>query len=81
MTIDSKYPASVKAGKPVLGEQPDGWERASLNNFLDLIPRKVKLKDNTEYDLLTVKRSRGGVVRREHLLGKDIKVKSQFEVK
>ncbi|MFY8274487.1 restriction endonuclease subunit S [Pseudoalteromonas sp. SSDWG2] len=81
MTIDSKYPPSVKAGKPILGEQPHGWERSSLNNFLDLIPRKVKLEDDTEYDLLTVKRSRGGVVRREHLLGKDIKVKSQFEVK
>ncbi|GBL05786.1 restriction endonuclease subunit S [Glaciecola sp. KUL10] len=81
MGSDLKYPPSVKAGKPVLGVQPDGWERASLNNFLDLIPRKVKLVDGAEYDLLTVKRSRGGVVRREHLLGKDIKVKSQFEVK
>ena len=81
MGSDSKYPPSVKVGKPVLGSTPDGWESASLNNFLDLIPRKIKLLDEAEYDLLTVKRSRGGVVRRERLLGKDIKVKSQFEVK
>ncbi|STU68295.1 Type I restriction modification DNA specificity domain [Klebsiella pneumoniae] len=34
-----------------------------------------------EYDLVTVKRSRGGVIRREHLKGKDISVKSQFYIK
>ncbi len=44
-------------------------------------PRKIKILDEAAYELLTVKRSRGGVVRRERLLGKDIKVKSQFEVK
>jgi len=81
MSSDSKYPPSVKVGKPELGSTPDGWESASLNNFLDLIPRKIKLLDEAEYDLLTVRRSRGGVVRRERLLGRDIKVKSQFEVK
>lgn len=81
MGSDSKYPPSVKAGKPVLEVQPVGWKRASLDEFLTLIPRKVKLLDETEYNLLTVKRSRGGVVKRERLLGKDIKVKSQFEVK
>lgn len=31
--------------------------------------------------LVTVKRSRGGVVRREHLKGRDISVKSQFYIK
>lgn len=81
MEVDTKYPPSVKAGKPILEEHPDGWEEGSLENYLELVPRKIKLEDEKEYDLLTVKRSRGGVVRREHLLGKDIKVKSQFEVK
>ncbi|HFV9072682.1 TPA: restriction endonuclease subunit S [Escherichia coli] len=38
-------------------------------------------QDNQEYDLVTVKRSRGGVIRREHLKGKDISVKSQFYIK
>ncbi|MDD8098422.1 hypothetical protein LAW14_03815, partial [Escherichia coli] len=39
------------------------------------------IQDNQEYDLVTVKRSRGGVIRREHLKGKDISVKSQFYIK
>nr|WP_270376964.1 restriction endonuclease subunit S [Escherichia coli] len=39
------------------------------------------MQDNQEYDLVTVKRSRGGVIRREHLKGKDISVKSQFYIK
>lgn len=81
MTVDSKYPKSVKAGKPVITELPEGWKRGSLNNFLELVPRKVRLQDTKEYDLLTVKRSRGGVIRREHLLGSQVLVKSQFEVK
>jgi len=81
MTVDSKYPLSVKAGKPILSECPSGWEKESLHNYLELVPRKVQLENDKEYDLLTVKRSRGGVVRREHLLGSQILVKSQFEVK
>ncbi|HDZ9527433.1 TPA: restriction endonuclease subunit S [Klebsiella pneumoniae] len=43
--------------------------------------RKAYIQDNQEYDLVTVKRSRGGVIRREHLKGKDISVKSQFYIK
>lgn len=78
MVANSKYPVSVKAGKPILGFLPNGWVSAPLNYYLELIPRKVKINDDVEYALVTVKRSRGGVVRREHLLGKDISVKSQF---
>ncbi|MEZ9785442.1 hypothetical protein BCV08_17740 [Vibrio breoganii] len=81
MATDVKYPPSVKAGKPILDETPNGWVRESLKNHLNLEQRKVKVEDNKEYDLVTVKRSRGGVVRREHLLGKQISVKSQFTLK
>ncbi|GLR74566.1 restriction endonuclease subunit S [Aliivibrio sifiae] len=81
MRADSKYPPSVKAGKPILGETPEGWARESLKKHLTLEQRKVKVLDDKEYDLVTVKRSRGGVVRREHLYGKQISVKSQFYLK
>ncbi|RWD44086.1 restriction endonuclease subunit S [Mesorhizobium sp.] len=38
------------------------------------------MKDDELYDLVTVKRARGGIVRREHLTGKEISVKSQFRI-
>lgn len=79
--IDSMYPESVKVGKPLLSELPKGWEQKSLDNYLNLESRKVNLQNDKEYDLVTVKRSRGGVVRREHLKGRDISVKSQFYIK
>lgn len=78
MARDSRYPVSVKAGKPVLSCCPRGWDQATLGRYLELAPRKAKLDDNENYDLVTVKRSRGGVVRRERLQGRDIAVKSQF---
>ncbi|OEE37050.1 restriction endonuclease subunit S [Vibrio ordalii] len=78
MARDSLYPDSVKPGKPILSELPTGWKRSSLKNCLNVEARKADIKNDHEYDLVTVKRSRGGVVRREHLKGKDISVKSQF---
>jgi type I restriction enzyme, S subunit len=78
MSADSKYPPSVKAGKPVLMQLSTGWKQETLDHYLELIPRKAKIQDELEYGLVTVKRSRGGVVRREHLLGRNISVKSQF---
>ena len=78
MPFDTKYPPSVKAGKPILGKTPKGWNKDTLDNYLELKQRKVKLENDTEYDLVTVKRSRGGVVRREKLLGRKISVGSQF---
>lgn len=78
MARDSLYPDSVKPGKPVLSELPTGWKRSSLKTCLNVETRRAEIKNDHEYDLVTVKRSRGGVVRREHLKGKDISVKSQF---
>lgn len=80
MARDSLYPSSVKAGKPNISPLPSGWEQATLDKYLQVENRRAKLTDDQEYDLVTVKRSRGGVVRREHLKGKDISVKSQFYI-
>ncbi|EOZ9974169.1 hypothetical protein ACQYH5_004450, partial [Escherichia coli] len=60
------------------------WWRYKWITFhpsLTIEARKAYIQDNQEYDLVTVKRSRGGVIRREHLKGKDISVKSQFYIK
>ena len=81
MARDSLYPVSVKAGKPILGILPTEWQKLSLEKCLNIEARKAYIQDNQEYDLVTVKRSRGGVIRREHLKGKDISVKSQFYIK
>ncbi|MDS1268577.1 hypothetical protein [Escherichia coli] len=67
MARDSLYPVSVKAGKPILGMLPTGWQKLSLEKCLNIEARKAYIQDNQEYDLVTVKRSRGGVIRREHL--------------
>ncbi|MCS6048412.1 hypothetical protein LNN83_27675 [Klebsiella pneumoniae subsp. pneumoniae] len=78
MARDSLYPVSVKAGKPILGMLPTGWQKLSLEKCLNIEARKAYIQDNQEYDLVTVKRSRGGVIRREHLKGKDISVKKSI---
>ena len=43
-------------------------------------PRPIEMNDETQCSLVTVKRRYGGVVSREILKGKNIKVKSQFIV-
>ena len=80
MARNSIYPESVKAGKPILSSLPQGWQLISLDKCLSVENRKADLQNDQEYDLVTVKRSRGGVVRREHLNGKSISVKSQFYI-
>ena len=78
----SAYPDTVQPGIPKLSDQPPhGWKRTTFGDHLYEEKRPVKMDDNTEYDLVTVKRARGGVVKRERKLGADISVKTQFEVK
>lgn len=77
----SAYPASVQPGIPSLPHTPNGWVRSSLSEYLHSAARPVKMKDDQTYRLVTVKRSRGGVVLREKLKGCEISVKSQFEIK
>lgn len=51
-----------------------------MSTHLYEVRRPVDLQDDVEYDLVTVKRARGGVVKRETKLGRDISVKTQFRV-
>ena len=78
---NGSYPVSVHPGIPNLPETPKGWKREPLGKYLKEIKRPLKMVDEELYQLVTVKRNRGGVVEREKLLGKEIKVKSQFNVK
>ena len=77
----SAYPKSVQPGLPRLGACPPGWSRGPLSEHLFEEARPVKMADDEVYDLVTVKRSRGGVVLRERLKGSEIAVKSQFRLK
>lgn len=77
----SAYPKSVQPGLPRLGATPPGWSRGPLSEHLFEELRPVRMVDDELYDLVTVKRSRGGVVLRERLKGKEIAVKSQFRLK
>mgnify|MGYP001609660254 FL=1 len=84
MSIVSKssaYPVSVQSGIPSLPPTPTGWNRAPMSKYLRSAARPLVMKDDESYRLVTVKRSRGGVVLREKLNGRDISVKSQFEIK
>lgn len=36
MARDSLYPVSVKAGKPILGMLPTGWQKLSLEKCLNI---------------------------------------------
>jgi type I restriction enzyme, S subunit len=74
------YPPSVQPGKPRLGAIPEGWTTYRFADLFDVIERPAKLLDDTEYQLITARRSRGGVVARERLLGRDILTKTQFYV-
>ena len=78
---DSAFPPSVQPGIPRLGRLPEGWIKAPLSRFLREVRRPLKMGNDTEYRLVTVKRSRGGVVERSVTAGRDISVKSQFYVR
>lgn len=81
MTVVSKtsaFPKSVQPGIPALGPKPAGWLRGPLSDHLFEQQRPIRMGDDTEYRLVTVKRSRGGVVTREYLKGREISVKTQF---
>jgi type I restriction enzyme S subunit len=79
--VDSAYPPSIQAGIPKLSRLPRGWSRVALGDLLRPVYRPVELLDDQVYQLVTAKRSRGGIVARERLAGRDIKVKDQYEVR
>jgi type I restriction enzyme S subunit len=56
------------------------WHLKKIRSMLEETPRPIEINDDEEYSLVTVKRRFGGVVSRERLTGRAIKVKSQFIV-
>lgn len=75
----SAYPKSVQAGIPKLSN-PAGWSVVRIGDIFRVVQRPVDLQDDAEYQLVTAKRNRGGVVPREQLTGKAILTKSQFRI-
>lgn len=57
------------------------WTSRRIGELLREVPRSIEMGDEVEYALVTVKRRYGGVVSRERLKGRAIKVKSQFVVR
>lgn len=60
--------------------QVEDWFEGQLGNVMKAISRPVEWDDNKIYRLASVRRWGGGVFEREHLRGKDIKVKSLFHL-
>lgn len=75
------YPASVKPGIPRLGAVPTGWVTVKLGDVLDVVERRVNLQPDAEYQLVTAKRSRAGIIHRGVLNGRDILTKTQYQVR
>lgn len=80
MARSAIYPPSVQPGKPRLSFQPRDWYTVTFADLFEVIERPATLDDSKEYQLITAKRSRGGIVPRERLQGKDILTKTQFYV-
>lgn len=57
------------------------WKIESIGDVLQEVFRPIDLDNETKYRLVTVKRRNGGIAERAILKGKNILVKSQFEVK
>ncbi|NCG68966.1 hypothetical protein GWJ21_13820 [Bacillus coagulans] len=60
---------------------PNDWSIYKLSDILKLVKRPIKMEDQKFYNLVTIKRRFGGMVKRERLRGNQIQVKSQFSVK
>jgi len=71
-------PPSVKPGIPKLGAKPKGWREVAFKDILTVVVRPAQVKPDRRYQLINAKRSRGGIVPRATLLGKQIKTTTQF---
>jgi len=81
ITYNSGFPKSVHPGIPRLKDCPVNWKTVNLGKVLKVVSRPAKIEPDQSYRLVTAKRSRGGIIPRGELLGKDILVKTQFYVK
>ena len=57
------------------------WDLQEIGLILSEKKRSIELKDNQYYQLLTVKRRNEGVIPRSKLQGRNILVKTYFEVR
>ncbi|MCX8650143.1 restriction endonuclease subunit S [Gilliamella sp. B2776] len=75
--------ASVKSKVPKLRFKgfSEEWQSLSFARALHEVKRPIKMQNDTDYQLITVKRRNEGIVSRGIFKGKDVLVKSQFEVK
>ncbi len=80
-TESGSYPSSVQPGIPNLPATPAEWQRICLGHHLTEVRRPAALNQDDTYRLVTVRRSRGGVVLRETLSGREIKTPTQFYVR
>lgn len=56
------------------------WDEKLIGNVFSEKKRPIVLKDDQEYELITVKRRNGGVVSRGYLLGRNILVKNYSQL-
>ena len=75
-----KYPPSVQHGIPRLAPVQKGWKSVAIGKLVTEVLRPVEMDDDATYTLVTAKRSRGGIVKREELKGREIAVKNQFYI-
>jgi len=59
----------------------DTWKQWKVGDVLIEKQRPIKMEDDEEYQLVTVKRRNGGIVSRGYFKGKDILVKNYFEIR
>ncbi len=59
----------------------EAWEQKTIGAIVSIVERPIKLIDDEQYQLVTVKRRNDGVVSRGFLKGRDILVKSYFEIR
>lgn len=60
---------------------PNEWKQFKICDILELVERPIIMDDEKMYTLVTVKRNYNGVSLRGNFKGKNILVKSQFEIK
>lgn len=73
-----QFPPSVNPGIPKKQKIPEGWKLAQFGEILRVVERSAKLQDKDEYQLVTAKRNREGIIPREKLRGKKILTKNQY---
>jgi len=72
-------PSGYKQTK--VGVIPEDWREFQLKDILNLTLEPLKMEDDKEYELITVRRRFGGVDSRGLFQGKEILVKNQFYVR